>query len=134
MGHGRTTLGETRHAPEADESALIAEATDAIAKHGGKGAGGWMTPLQAESEVSPDLLKEAGYRIRQLACDDRPTDKDPLRPAPQRAYAVETNDYGSGSTCARTHQSYADVVRARTRRCSRESRAELRAGALAAIR
>ena len=53
MGHGRTNSEEPGQRPEAEERALIAEATEAITADEGKAPAGWMTPLQAESEVTP---------------------------------------------------------------------------------
>ena len=46
---------------EAGEAALIAEATDTIARHEGKPPAGWLSPGVNPSDVTPDLLQEAGY-------------------------------------------------------------------------
>lgn len=112
MGHGRNNSEKPGMRPEAEERALIAEATDAILKHEGKAPGGWMTPLQAESEVTSDLLKEAGYRYCvSWPCDDQPhwikTRSGPLLNVP---YAVETNDYVSVIHLRQDAPVYGDVV------------------------
>jgi allantoinase len=74
---------------------LIAEATDAIIAHEGRAPSGWMTPLMAQSKVSLDLLKEAGYRyVLDWPCDDQPlwmkTRAGPLLNIP---YPIEINDF-----------------------------------------
>jgi allantoinase len=95
IGHGRTNSEQPGMRPEAEEKALIAEATSAIARHEGRAPAGWMTPLMAESRVTPDLLKEAGYQyLVDWPCDDQPywmrTRAGPILNIP---YAVETNDF-----------------------------------------
>jgi allantoinase len=95
VGHGRTNSEQPGMRPEAEEKALIAEATAAITRHEGQAPAGWMTPLMAESRVTPDLLKEAGYRyLVDWPCDDQPywmrTRAGPILNIP---YAVETNDF-----------------------------------------
>ena len=95
IGHGRTNSEQPGMRPEAEERALIREATDAIRRHEGKPPAGWMTPLMAESRATPDLLKEAGYvYTMDWPCDDQPywinTKSGPLLNIP---YAVETNDF-----------------------------------------
>lgn len=73
VGHGRTNSERPGARPEQDERALIAEATGAILSHEGHPPSGWMTPLMAQSKVSLDLLKEAGYRyVLDWPCDDQP--------------------------------------------------------------
>jgi peptidoglycan/xylan/chitin deacetylase (PgdA/CDA1 family) len=95
VGHGRTNSERPGARPEEDEKALIAEATAAIARHEGRPPRGWMQPLQNESRVTPDLVKEAGYRyILDWPCDDQPfwmrTRAGPVLNIP---YPAETNDY-----------------------------------------
>lgn len=97
VGHGRTNSERPGMRPEEDERKLIAEATAAITRHEGRPPSGWMTPLQAESLLTPDLLKEAGYRyLLDWPADDQPywmrTRSGPLLSIP---YAVETNDFVS---------------------------------------
>ena len=112
MGHGRTNSEEPGQRPEAEERALIEEATHAIQRHEGHRPGGWMTPLQAESLVTPDLLKEAGYKYMvDWPCDDQPfymtTRAGPLLNVP---YAVETNDYLSVIHLRQDAPVYEEVV------------------------
>jgi allantoinase len=95
IAHGRTNSEQPGMRPEVDEKMLIAEATAAITRNEGRAPAGWMTPLMAESKVTPDLLKEAGYRYTvDWPCDDQPhwmrTRSGPLLNIP---YAVETNDF-----------------------------------------
>jgi len=72
-GHGRTNSERQSILPEAEEAALIAESTAAIAAHEGAAPRGWLSPWIAESRVTPDLLAEAGYRYTLNWCmDDQP--------------------------------------------------------------
>ena len=95
VGHGRTNSERPGARPEEEERALIAEATRAIARHEGKPPSGWMTPLMAQSKVSLDLLKEAGYRYSlDWPIDDQPcwlrTRSGALLNIP---YPIELNDF-----------------------------------------
>jgi allantoinase len=92
--HGRTNAERQGQLPEAEERALIAEATSEIAQHEGRRPRGWLGPWISESEVTPDLLKEAGYDyVLDWCCDDRPiqlaTRAGPLLSVP---YPQEAND------------------------------------------
>jgi len=112
MGHGRTNSEAPGQRPEVEERALIEEATAAITGKEGKPPSGWMTPLQAESVVTPDLLKEAGYKyIVDWPCDDQPywmkTRAGPLLNIP---YAVETNDYLSVIHLRQDAPVYGEIV------------------------
>ncbi len=72
-GHGRTNSERQSTLPEAEECALIAEATDAIRAEEGTAPEGWLSPWIAESPVTPDLLAAAGYRYTLNWCmDDQP--------------------------------------------------------------
>jgi peptidoglycan/xylan/chitin deacetylase (PgdA/CDA1 family) len=72
-GHGRTNSERQSLLPEAEEQALIAESTAAIARHEGRAPRGWLSPWIAESRATPDLLAEAGYRYTLNWCmDDQP--------------------------------------------------------------
>ena len=97
VGHGRTNSEKPGILKEADEKTLITEATAAIARYEGRAPAGWMTPMMMQSTVTPDLLKEAGYRyMMDWPCDDQPywlrTRAGPLLYIP---YPVETNDFGT---------------------------------------
>ena len=72
-GHGRTNSERQSTLPEAEERALIAEATAAMAAREGAAPRGWLSPWIAESLTTPDLLAEAGYRYTLNWCmDDMP--------------------------------------------------------------
>jgi allantoinase len=93
-GHGRTNSERQSTLPEAEEARLIAEATEAIARHEGVAPRGWLSPWIAESGATPDLLAEAGYRYTLNWCaDDAPvwtrTRGGPLLAVP---YPQEVND------------------------------------------
>jgi peptidoglycan/xylan/chitin deacetylase (PgdA/CDA1 family) len=100
IGHGRTNSEKVGGRPEEEERRLIAEATLAITRSEGRAPTGWMTPLMMPSEVTLDLLKEAGYRYAlDWPVDDQPcwmrTRSGPLLNIP---YPLETNDYGVALT------------------------------------
>lgn len=112
IGHGRTNSETQAGLSEADERALIVEATETIARHEGKGPGGWMGPWIAQSGVTMDLLKEAGYRFAMdFPCDDQPvwmtTRSGPLLSVP---YPIEIND--SPATLTRKHSAveFGDMI------------------------
>ena len=74
VGHGRTNAERQGTLPEADERALIAEATDILAREEGRAPAGWLGPWISQSHATPDLLAEAGYRYCLDWChDDQPT-------------------------------------------------------------
>ena len=74
VGHGRTNSERQGDMDEPAEAALIAEATATITAHEGAPPAGWLGPWISESAVTPDLLKEAGYRYLLDWChDDQPT-------------------------------------------------------------
>jgi peptidoglycan/xylan/chitin deacetylase (PgdA/CDA1 family) len=94
VGHGRTNSEAQGQLSEADEAALIAEATETIAQHEGKAPDGWLGPWISESLLTPDLLKEAGYSyLLDWPFDDQPiwmrTRAGPILSIP---YPVEIND------------------------------------------
>jgi peptidoglycan/xylan/chitin deacetylase (PgdA/CDA1 family) len=94
VGHGRTNSELQGERREADEMALIQEATDVITKYEGAPPKGWMGPWISESQVTPDLLKEAGYLYSMdWPCDDQAvwmrTRAGPLLSVP---YPIEIND------------------------------------------
>ena len=72
-GHGRSNAERQSLLDETGEAALIAETTAAILRHEGMAPTGWLSPWIAESQVTPDLLAEAGYRYTLNWChDDQP--------------------------------------------------------------
>ena len=71
--HGRTNAEKQGQMSEGDESALIAEATQTIKEAEGATPKGWLGPWISESEVTPDLLQEAGYDyLLDWSHDDQP--------------------------------------------------------------
>jgi allantoinase len=71
--HGRTNSEHQAGLAEADERALIDTVTREIARHEGRPPAGWLSPWIAETERTPDLLHEAGYRyVLDWCMDDQP--------------------------------------------------------------
>ena len=73
---------------------MIRHATEILTRHFGKRPAGWMGPWIAETLVTPDLLKEAGYTyLMDWPADDQPfwmrTRAGPLLSVP---YPIEIND------------------------------------------
>jgi len=94
VGHGRSNGERQDGLSEADERALIAEATADFRDLAGAAPKGWMGPYFAQSEVTLDLLKEAGYDFMlDWPLDDQPvwmkTRSGPILSVP---YSVEVND------------------------------------------
>ena len=72
-GHGRTNAERQGTLPEAEEAALIAEATRVLTQNEGRAPKGWLGPWISQSDVTPDLLAEAGYAYLLDWChDDQP--------------------------------------------------------------
>lgn len=61
VGHGRTNSERQGVLAPDEERQLIAEATDVIARAEGRRPRGWLGPWISQSQVTPDLLAEAGY-------------------------------------------------------------------------
>ena len=73
VGHGRSNSERQASLAEADERALIAEATRRLSVAEGRAPAGWLGPWISESATTPDLLAEAGYRyVLDWAMDDQP--------------------------------------------------------------
>jgi allantoinase len=73
IGHGRTNAERQGTMDEADERALIENATEKIRGLQGKPPAGWMSPWVSESVVTPDLVHEAGYGyLVDWGFDDQP--------------------------------------------------------------
>jgi len=71
--HGRTNSEHQASLSEADEHALIESVTETFVQHEGKPPAGWLSPWIAETEHTPDLLDEAGYRyVLDWCMDDQP--------------------------------------------------------------
>jgi len=94
VGHGRTNSERQDILWEEDEARLIAQSTEIVTRLTGKRPEGWLGPYLAESGVTLDLLKEAGYRyVMDWALDDQPvwmrTRSGPILSVP---YPIELND------------------------------------------
>ena len=94
IGHGITNSESQAGMDEAAEAAMIRTATETLAQHCGERPYGWMGPWIAETQVTPDLLKEAGYTFfMDWPADDQPfwmkTRAGPLLSVP---YPIEIND------------------------------------------
>lgn len=73
VGHGRTNAERQGTLAEAEEKALIADATARLAKEEGRPPEGWLGPWISHSHTTPDLLAEAGYTYLLDWCmDDQP--------------------------------------------------------------
>ncbi len=73
VGHGRSNSERQGVLPEAQEAALIRDATETLTRHEGQPPTGWLGPWISESERTPDLLHEAGYSYLLDWCmDDQP--------------------------------------------------------------
>ena len=112
VGHGRTNSEHQDHMWELDEARMIKDVTGAITSNEGKPPSGWMGPGLSESNVTPDLLHEAGYKyLMDWPCDDQPfwmkTRTGRILSVP---YSVEIND---GPVVARRQHSareFADMI------------------------
>ena len=94
VGHGRTNAERQDLLGEEEERKLIEEATATIEQHTGGRPAGWLGPYLAQTPVTLDLLKEAGYRyVLDWPADDQPiwmrTRSGPLLSVP---YSIELND------------------------------------------
>ena len=94
IGHGRTNAERQDVLSEVEEARLISESTQGVIRHFGTPPAGWLGPYLAQSPVTLDLLKEAGYSyILDWPADDQPfwmrTRAGPILSVP---YSIEIND------------------------------------------
>ncbi|WP_425101506.1 polysaccharide deacetylase family protein [Tropicibacter sp. S64] len=111
-GHGRTNSERQSTMTEAQERAMIAEATRTIRAAEDKAPEGWLSPWIAESPVTPDLLAEAGYGYTLNWCmDDQPvwmrTRSGPLLSVP---YPQELNDIPAIVARKDSASDFADMI------------------------
>lgn len=94
IGHGFTNSETQSDMDEATEAAMIQRVTEILAEHCGERPYGWMGPWIAETLVTPDLLKEAGYTfVMDWPADDQPFwMKTRAGPILQVPYPIEVND------------------------------------------
>jgi allantoinase len=112
VGHGRSNGERQDGLWEEDEARLIAEATEAVARLSGRRPEGWLGPGLAESRVTLDLLKEAGYRyVMDWPLDDQPiwmrTRAGPILSVP---YPIELNDLGALLSRQHTGRQFAQMI------------------------
>jgi allantoinase len=94
VGHGRTNSERQIDMSMAEERACLREVSEAIERHEGKKPGGWLAPYVCQTQHTPELLKQAGYRyMMDWPLDDQPiwfrTADGPLLSIP---YAHDLND------------------------------------------
>lgn len=112
VAHGRTNSERQDALSEADEAALIREVTRTIERHERVAPQGWMGPWRAETDVTIDLLKEAGYRyFMDWPCDDQPiwmrTRSGPILSVP---YPLEASDGTAIAREAHSGREFADLI------------------------
>jgi peptidoglycan/xylan/chitin deacetylase (PgdA/CDA1 family) len=112
LGHGRTNAEQHRGMWESDEARAIADVTETIARHVGTRPTGWMGPAALETNVTPDLLKEAGYtHLLDWPMDDQPvwldTRAGKLLSVP---YPFELNDASVLVARDHTGREFADMI------------------------
>ena len=73
IGHGHTNAERQGDMDQAAERQLLIDCRDRIGRHSGAQVRGWLSPWISESQVTPDLLAETGYRYTLNWChDDQP--------------------------------------------------------------
>ena len=112
LGHGRTNSEVMKPFWADDEARVIQEITEVIEKYVGVRPTGWMGPAANESNITPDLLKEAGYtHLLDWPIDDQPiwmkTRSGPLLSVP---YPMELNDAGTLALRDHTGRQFADMI------------------------
>jgi len=112
LGHGRTNAETLAGHWELDEKRMIDDVTSTIEKYCGVRPTGWMGPGAAESKVTPDLLKEAGYtHLLDWPVDDQPmwmrTRAGDILSVP---YPLELNDAGAVINRDHTGREFADML------------------------
>jgi allantoinase len=112
VGHGRTNSERQDLLWEEDERRLIAESTDILTRFSGRPPAGWLGPSLAESAVTLDLLKEAGYRyVMDWAMDDQPiwmrTRAGAILSVP---YPLELNDLPAMVIRRHTSRQFAAII------------------------
>jgi allantoinase len=124
VGHGRTNSEHQNDFDEAGEAKLIADVTAAIERREGRKPTGWLSPGVNPSNVTPDLLQEAGYRyILDWPMDDQPvwmrTRKGRILSLP---YPQEVNDIPMIALHHGTADAFADMMIANFDEMVRQSR------------
>lgn len=94
IGHGMTNSERQDIMDEATERTMIEATTDAISRHFGAPPRGWLGPYIVQSDITLDLLQEAGYcYMLDWPADDQPfwmkTRTGRILSVP---YSIELND------------------------------------------
>lgn len=110
--HGRTNSESQAGLLPDDERNLIGEATATISAKVGHRPTGWLSPWLAETSLTPELLKEAGYRYVLDWCpDDQPiwlrTANGPILSIP---YSQEINDSSAIIGSLASAPEFADMI------------------------
>lgn len=114
IGHGHTNSEQQADLGADGERALIERVTEECRGHEGFGPGGWMGPWISETDATPDILKENGYRyIMDWSHDDQPvwmrTRAGKLLAIP---YHIEINDSPAQLTRRHTASDFTEMVTA----------------------
>jgi allantoinase len=112
VGHGRTNAERQDGWWEEDEARMIKECTEVVRRLSGKPVKGWLGPFLAQSAVTLDLLKEAGYTyVMDWPADDQPfwmrTRAGPILAVP---YPIEINDSPAMIYRLNTGREFADMI------------------------
>ena len=113
IGHGDTNSIKPSEMTEAEETAMVRSGTDIITKHEGAAPTGWLSPYVTPSNVTADILKEAGYEyvLDWGLCDDQPfwsrTRSGPILAVP---YPLELNDQPAMVFRRTTAPEFADMM------------------------
>src|SRR5271166_1819618 len=112
VGHDKTNSERQDVLWEEDGARLIAECTEVLTRLSGRPPEGWLGPYIAQSGVTLDLLKEAGYRyVMDWAMDDQPiwmrTRAGPILSVP---YPLEINDSPALVFRRHTGRQFAEMI------------------------
>jgi hypothetical protein len=73
VGHGHSNAERQGSLDEAQELALLQRCRARVERESGTAPAGWLSPWISESQLTPDLLAQAGYRYTLNWChDDQP--------------------------------------------------------------
>ena len=113
VAHGRTNAERQGDLSEEAERQLIEETSETLRHHEGQMPAGWLGPWISQSEVTPDLLAEAGYGYLLDWChDDQPVwmttrSGKPILSVP---YSHEINDIPTLSARLASADEFADMI------------------------
>lgn len=112
IGHGRTNAERQSGLWELDERRMIEDATSAIRKNEGRAPKGWLGAGAGETNVTLDLLIDAGYQyVLDWPCDDQPiwlhTRGGRILNVP---YPMELNDIGQIVQRQHTPREFAQMI------------------------